>query len=160
MSNDDIDTTVEDKPSSSSNSLIPQGCLPAYLAEAFGDLYGEDGLLVLGQGLGWLQLLASLIRFYADTQEGHLSVLQQEAGEQQQLPPASLLSSFKQPPLVFVLGLKDGERQTLERILESWGTPPEMMPTMVTNESGQGKDRAGKINSKKSILTYQSECVV
>lgn len=30
--------------------LIPSGELPAYLAEAFGELYAEDGLLVLGRG--------------------------------------------------------------------------------------------------------------
>lgn len=141
---------VDQNDDESSSLIVPQGCLPAYLAEAFGDLYGEDGLLVMGQGLGWLQLLASLIRFYADTQEGHLSVLLQEDDNKGDKDgPSSKATKNKdqsscQPPLIFVLGLKDVERQTLERILESWGTPPEMMPTMVTNESGQGKDRAGR----------------
>ena len=48
------------------------------------------------------------------------------------------------PPLVIVLGLKEKEREALGSILESFGTPPELMPTFITNESGQGKDRAGK----------------
>ena len=33
--------------------------LPQYLINAFGDLYKEDGLLVLGRGLGLLPLLSS-----------------------------------------------------------------------------------------------------
>ena len=50
------------------------------------------------------------------------------------------------PPLVLVLGLKENERKALTTILQSWGTPPELLPTMITNETGQGKDRAGKLS--------------
>jgi hypothetical protein len=57
-------------------SAIPEGLLPAYLAVAFGELYEEDGLMVLGKGLGWLSLLAAFVRFYGDTEEGHVSILQ------------------------------------------------------------------------------------
>jgi DNA excision repair protein ERCC-4 len=110
----------------SNDPFVPEGLLPSYLAEAFGDLYAEDGLLVLGKGLGLLNLLASFVRFYADVEEGH-------AAE----------STSTKPPLVFVLGLRDNERKALVSILETWGTPPQLLPTMVTNESGQGKDRAG-----------------
>lgn len=108
--------------------MVPTGLLPSYLAEAFGELYGEDGLLVLGKGLGLLSLLASFVRFYADVEEGH----------------ASLIEEKGKPPLIFVLGLREAERNALVSILETWGTRPELLPTMITNESGQGKDRAGR----------------
>ena len=48
----------------------------------------------------------------------------------------------RKPPLVLILGLKDSDHEALIAILETWGTPAEMLPTLVTNESGQGKDRA------------------
>lgn len=56
------------------SAIVPEGFLPSYLAEAFADLYGEDGLLVLGKGLGWLSLLAVFVRFYGDVNDGHVSV--------------------------------------------------------------------------------------
>ena len=40
--------------------------------------------------------------------------------------------------------MRETEHQALISILETWGTPQEMLPTIITNESGQGKDRAGK----------------
>lgn len=119
------DTRNDDDESSTQHPLVPTGLLPAYLAEAFGEIYEEDGLLVLGKGLGLLPLLAAFVRFYGDVEEGY-----------------SADSNAKKPPLVFVLGLKDNERNALVSILETWGTPPHLLPTMVTNESGQGKDRA------------------
>ena len=61
-----------------SEPVIPDGLLPAYLASAFAELYEEDGLMVLGKGLGWLSLLAAFVRFYGDTEEGHMAVLQDE----------------------------------------------------------------------------------
>lgn len=106
-------------------SMIPTGLMPSYLAEAFSELYSEDGLLVLGKGLGLLSLVASFCRFYGDVSEGFASE-----------------SGLTKPPLVFVLGLREDERTSLISILETWGTPPTLLPTMVTNESGQGKDRA------------------
>lgn len=121
------DTRNDDDESSTQHPLVPTGLLPAYLAEAFGEIYEEDGLLVLGKGLGLLPLLAAFVRFYGDVEEGY-----------------SADSNAKKPPLVFVLGLKDNERNALVSILETWGTPPHLLPTMVTNESGQGKDRAGR----------------
>jgi hypothetical protein len=57
---------------------VPEGLLPAYLAVAFGELYEEDGLMVLGKGLGWLSLLAAFVRFYGDTEEGHMAIMQEE----------------------------------------------------------------------------------
>lgn len=105
--------------------------LPSYLAEAFGELYGEDGLLVLGKGLGLLSLMATFVRFYSDIKDGHVSLTSEGNGN-------------GKPPLIFVLGLREAERNAMVSILESWGTDPELLPTMITNESGQGKDRAGE----------------
>ena len=67
--------------SSSKSSIIPEGMLPSYLAEAFGDLYQEDGLVVLGKGLGWLNLLGCFVRFYADVEQGHVALLRQQDQE-------------------------------------------------------------------------------
>lgn len=119
------------------NRLIPEGLMPTYLAEAFEQLYDEDGLAVLGKGLGSFLLLASFVRFYADTIDGYLAVKQEEEGAKSPEKPAA-----RKPPLVLVLGLhNDGERQALIAILQSWGCPPKFMPTMITNEAGQSKDR-------------------
>jgi DNA excision repair protein ERCC-4 len=128
--------------SSDSDPIVPKGMLPEYLAEAFGELYNEDGLLVLGKGLGCLQLIASFVRFYADTKEGHLACLAEEQDNDETFKEKTTNSKGKpKPPLLLVLGLRDAERSSLVAILESWGTPPELLPTMITNESGQGKDR-------------------
>ncbi|KAL7469107.1 hypothetical protein ACHAXS_009356 [Conticribra weissflogii] len=48
----------------------------------------------------------------------------------------------RKPPLVFVLNLRDHERQTLFSTLTSWGTPPSQLPTLIISESGQAKERA------------------
>lgn len=65
------------------------------------------------------------------------------------------------PPLVIVLGMKAHEQKALITILESWGTPPEMLPTVITNESGQNKDRAGTIVSihihSKQLMIFLPE---
>jgi len=128
---DDDDTTT--------TTLIPQGPhqLPSYLADAFAELYEEDGLVVLGKGLGCLLLLASFVRFYADTRDGHAAMVAEE-GEAQTLgshdkrkPPP------QRPPLVMVLGLSETERNAVVEILQSWGTPPELLPTLITNEAGE-----------------------
>ena len=128
MSTSNENDTKNDDDESSAHALVPPGLLPAYLAEAFGEIYAEDGLLVLGKGLGLLPLLATLVRFYGDVDEGYAAD-----------------SGTGKPPLVFVLGLNENERNALISILETWGTPPHLLPTMVTNESGQGKDRAGTL---------------
>ena len=101
-------------------SLI-QAKLPSYLSDAFGEVYEEDGLVVLGQGLGLLPLLASFIRFYADVDHGHVFVTNSDEdstkpNEQQQ----STKVSSRQPPLVFVLGLKEAERNTIVSTLSAW----------------------------------------
>jgi DNA excision repair protein ERCC-4 len=62
----------ESSSSSSSSTLLnthPHSRLPSYLSEAFSDLYSQDGLVVLGRGLGWLGLLCSFVRFYADASD-------------------------------------------------------------------------------------------
>jgi hypothetical protein len=68
-------------PTNSDDPIVPTGMLPEYLSQAFGELYAEDGLLVLGKGLGCLQLLASFVRFYADTEDGHLACVEEEKDE-------------------------------------------------------------------------------
>ena len=55
----------------------------------------------------------------------------------------SCVSSLARSPLVLVLGLRDSELESLIAILETWGTPAEMMPDIITNEAGQGKERIG-----------------
>lgn len=130
-------STGDNFDNNSDSAIIPEGMLPNYLAEAFGELYQEDGLCVLGKGLGCVSLLASFVRFYADTVQGHLALLSEEQGRAK-----SSIKEQRKPPLVLVLGLKESERNSLVEILQSWGTPAEMLPTMITNEAGQGKDRA------------------
>ena len=66
---------------STKHAIVPEGFLPSYLAEAFADLYGEDGLLVLGKGLGWLSLLAVFVRFYGDVNDGHASLVNSGVGD-------------------------------------------------------------------------------
>ena len=124
---------------SNNNSMVPSGVLPAYLAEAFGELYEEDGLICLGRGLQWLMLLAAFCRFYVDVEHGHVAVVNHNEEE----GPSHNRSRSKKAPLVLVLGLKDEtERSTLVQVLQSWGTPVSMLPTMITNESGQASDRS------------------
>ena len=133
--------------------MVPPGLLPAYMVEAFGELYAEDGLLVLGKGLGLLQLLAAFARYYSDVEEGYAADTNYYDNEIIQQTNNNKANSSVRPPLVFVLGLKDNdERQALLTILESWGTPPHLLPTMITNESGQGKDRAGRCIFSRTLL--------
>lgn len=124
------------------NPLVPAR-LPSYLADAFGDLFEEDGLLVLGRGLGLLSLLAAFIRFYADAEEGYSTMMAEEnVAQSPPTPSQGNAGQPRRPPLVFVLGLREGERQSLLSTLTAWGTSPDMLPIEVTNESGQGKDRS------------------
>lgn len=159
LSNDsDLNFNAHDS-SSPHNCLLDHVKLPAYLAEAFQDLYEEDGLLVAARGLGILHLIASFCRFYADLDDGHYACIREELSRQQQQRQQQrkakedsikqddsygrLLSSLTQRlPLVFVIGLKDYERSCLISILERWGTPPHLLPMEITNEIGQGKDRS------------------
>jgi hypothetical protein len=74
--------TIDPESSSSSSSpstllnTHPHSRLPSYLSEAFSDLYSQDGLVVLGRGLGWLGLLCSFVRFYADaSDDGYAATL-------------------------------------------------------------------------------------
>ena len=127
-----------------SSSLIPEGVLPSYLASAFGELYEDDGLMVMAKGLGWLSLLASFVRFYADVGHGHVAILQEHDPENDR---AVFGKTTSKPPLVLVLGLKDAEHEALISILESWGTPHAIMPKIITNENGQGKDRMSEYNN-------------
>ena len=120
--------------------LVPAGLLPAYLATAFGELYEEDGIAIFGKGLGWLSLLACFVRFYADVEDGHIAVVQ-ENREKAEPGSSGGSNSSKQLPLVLVLGLRDSEYTALSSMLQTWGTPAEMLPNLITNEAGQGEER-------------------
>lgn len=129
-------------------TLLPIGLLPSYLALVFGDLYEKDGLAVLGRGLQAEQLLAALIRFYADlSEEGPWGECDEETRKNQlslsAKKPPSGSKIGQRPPLVLVLGLhREHDRATIQDLLTSWGTPPECMPTILTNESGQSTERS------------------
>jgi DNA excision repair protein ERCC-4 len=117
--------------------IVPTGMLPSFLADAFEELYTEDGLVCLGKGLHCLMLLAAFVRFYADTEAGHVAFLEEDERNDKD----ANTSLPRKRPLVLVLGLSDSERSTLLSVLESWGTPPGMLPVSITNESGQAKER-------------------
>ena len=149
-----------------SSSLLnnhPHSQLPSFLSEAFSDLYAQDGLVVLGRGLGWLSLLAAFVRYYSDPEcnglnddddDEHMSddlakaslPLPKYPGDdkdcQRKSPPT--VKKPKRPPLIFVLNLRDNERQVLFSTLTSWGCPPDQLPTLITNEAGQSEERAVK----------------
>jgi len=115
----------------------PHSMLPSYLSEAFSDLYAQDGLVVLGRGLGWLGLLCSFVRFYGDTSDdGYAATI-----EEDKMDDSNRICQRK-PPLVFVLNLRDEERSVLLSTLSSWGTPPDELPRIITNEAGQSTERA------------------
>lgn len=154
-------TLVTAASNSITTPMIPTGMLPAYMAEAFGELYEEDGLLCIGKGLQWLTLLASFCRFYSDTEFGHIAILHDELEESNQGKQENQEKvAAQKPPLVLVLGLRDEtERSTLLQVLQSWGTPMQQLPTMITNESGQAKDRAA-LYVKGGILCITSRILI
>ena len=123
--------------------------LPAYLAEAFEDLYAEDGLLVLGRGLGWVQLLTAFCYFYANFEErsGHVALVAAAAvvDENASRPNHKKKNLVVVRPLVFVLGLRENENDyaSLMNQMQDWGvTDTKLLPTFITSESGQAQDRA------------------
>ena len=132
--------------------------LPTYLSHAFSDLYEQDGLVVLGRGLGWLGLLAAFVRYYGDTdaEDGYMADNndndEYNALDVKKMPvDVAYQSSTNEPhkkqkkkksPLVFVLNLRETERQTLLSTLTSWGTPPSQLPRILTNEESPAKERA------------------
>jgi DNA excision repair protein ERCC-4 len=136
--------------------MSKEGKLPSYLADAFGDLYAEDGLLCLGKGLQWLALLGAMVRFYSDTSEdGHAALLADDEEEfyrkENRVPPSRDILIRNNTPRVFVLGLRDSERLTLRDMLQNWGTPESSLPLHITNESGGADDRK---------IMYQSANIV
>ena len=153
----------ESSSSSSSSTLLnthPHSRLPSYLSEAFSDLYSQDGLVVLGRGLGWLGLLCSFVRFYADaSDDGYAATLDGGGGgggaiggkenydgddddRRRSSDSVEGGSRRRRPPLVFVLNLRDDERRVLLSTLASWGTPPDELPRVITNEAGQASERS------------------
>lgn len=117
----------EDEEDSVEEGLIPSNSLPNYLSAAFSELYEEDGLVVLGRGLGWLGLLAAFVRFYgSDESHADDDVMEEKR---------------KRKPLVFVLNLVGKESQVLMSMLTSWGTPHGDLPRIITSNEGQSLDR-------------------
>jgi DNA excision repair protein ERCC-4 len=130
---------MSDDEEGSAEPLVPEGLVPSYLQDAFGDLFQEDGLLCLGKGLQWLVLLAIFCRYYASPERMKHDSNGDSAKDDTR---KSATRSVRGRPLVLVLGLREeSERTTLTQILQSWGTPIIELPTMITNESGQAKDR-------------------
>lgn len=126
----------------------PHSRLPSYLAEAFSDLYSEDGLVVLGRGLGWLGLLCSFVRFYGDVSDGGYAATVDGGGtggsddDDRRTSDSAEGGHRRKPPLVFVLNLRDDERRVVMSTLSSWGTPPDELPRIITNEAGQASERS------------------
>ena len=166
---DDNDAKPASKKSSPPPSSLlnnhPHSQLPSFLSEAFSELYAQDGLVVLGRGLGWLSLLAAFVRYYGDPEcngvedDDEDDSVAEAAHASASLPPpkypgdddmeckaqhAPTKKQPKKPPLIFVLNLRDNERQVLFSTLSSWGCPPDQLPTLITNEAGQSEERAVK----------------
>ena len=140
----DVDNDNQSISSTTTTSLLnthPHNVLPSYLSEAFSELYEQDGLMVMGRGLGWLSLLCSFVRYYSDTTE-----LQEEENDDSALdmkPPADEETKRRRKlTLVFVLNLRDNERQTLISTLSSWGTPTTELPTIITSEEVPASERS------------------
>jgi len=106
--------------------------------------------VVLGRGLGWLGLLCSFVRFYGDAENGYAATTttttttssNEEDGSSSSNHDQHQSSERKKPPLIFVLNLRENERQILLSTLASWGTPTDQLPRIITNESGQHNERA------------------
>jgi DNA excision repair protein ERCC-4 len=145
----DDDNIEEEDEQEEQEALIPEGVLPGYLADAFGDLYEQDGIMCLAKGLQWECLLAAFCRYYGSPdEEQEQQELRDDDDEDElkeqakQQPQDKTNSQRRRRPLVLVLGLKDeGERSAILQLLQSWGTPTADLPTMITNESGQSKER-------------------
>ena len=130
--------------------------LPIYLCNAFTDLYREDGLVALGKGMGYMELLALLCRFYADGKEGHSSLFhdifgnEEDDGDVEKDNKREKMTKDKDevssltpkptpiPPLVFLIGLDETERTNLLSILSSWDTSSSILPTIITTETTSG----------------------
>ena len=82
---DSLDDSPRGSCGAKKKAAIPEGLLPSYLASAFGEIYEEDGLAVFGKGLGWLSLLAAFVRFYADVEDGHVSIVEEEQDDSNNL---------------------------------------------------------------------------
>eukprot|EP00804_Cyclotella_cryptica_P016454 CCRYP_004697-RB/>CCRYP_004697-RB protein AED:0.37 eAED:0.37 QI:377/1/1/1/1/1/4/17/1072 len=115
--------------------------LPAYLSEAFSDLYAQDGLVVMGRGLGWLGLLAAFCRFYGDNGDDDDDYNDNDTKTNHRQHDGTNNTHTKRP-LIFVLNLRENERRILLDTLSSWGMPSHRLPVLITNEAGQSKDRS------------------
>ena len=132
---------LEDNPAKVVATPKQERHVPSFLSEAFSDLYAQDGLVVLGRGLGWLSLLAAFVRYYGDPECNGVndideddSVAEAAVNTKTSLPPPKYSgddinecktqkktpTNSKKPPLIFVLNLRDNERQVLFSTLTSW----------------------------------------
>ena len=150
---DTIKSINRSVPSESLLNTHPHAQLPAYISDAFSDLYAQDGLVVMGKGLGWLSLFSSFVRYYGDTGElGYAATLEEEqmgrmkkqisSERRSRSSDQQVQQPQRKPPLIFALNLRDNERQVLLSTLSSWGTPAESLPRIITNEAGQASERA------------------
>jgi hypothetical protein len=84
--------------------------MDGYLESAFSELFNEDGLLIMGPGLGIINLLANFIKLYSSVKD---------------------LESQKK--LVFCINLHDTENIILD-ILHSQGCFPNQLPKVTNND--------------------------
>ena len=138
----------EDRDQDDDDDVIPDHTVPLYLQDAFTELYNEDGLLCIGKGLQYLVLLALFCKCYNTntndntTTSDTISSFPSTATTATAAATKPQHSRRRRVPIIFILGLKDEkERHTLLQILTSWGTPASKLPIMITNESGQSKER-------------------
>ncbi|KAG5185903.1 hypothetical protein JKP88DRAFT_260432 [Tribonema minus] len=89
----------------------------SYLRQAFRDLYEQDGLLVMGRGLGLRHVLVKFIRYYCD----HIA------------SSGGGTPSAGKRRLVFVINAK-GEEDLLVDAVAADGVPPHLLPQVLTNE--------------------------
>lgn len=78
--------------------------MDSYLAKIFSEIYQEDGMVVMGRGLGIEKLLVKMIRAYSLT-----------------------LSDSRNSPLVFCLNLNGLENAIIDLMLAD-GVPPHLLP--------------------------------
>lgn len=110
----------------------------------------------MGRGLGWLGLLAAFCRFYGDP-DGYAAENDDDndadpindfdadgkrAAKNDPVKRRQSRIANKKPPLIFILNLRENERSILLSTLSSWGMPTSQLPTLITNESGQTKERS------------------
>ena len=170
----------------SPNHILKHAQLPSYLADAFADVYSQDGLIVMGRGLGWLGLLAAFVRFYGDVEHGYAATTAVDddfsysdncdnnnnksssgKGDNKNndkktstITTTPTTNNNKKAPLIFLLNLRENERQTLFSTLTSWGTPPAQLPTLIISESGRSSKERSALYARGGVFVITSRILI